>query len=172
MERLGNGAVQETQITSGLQKNILEKGNKDPVAKMVKMGTSVVQGAPNTKDGSRIKDASLKKDSTVVSDQKNVDTDQSNTNVVRTDADTKENRTDGQGKKGRAGFASIFFNFSTSDELSLLLDAKIRKIWSFATIFSGNVTGDNILAFTNAQCRNSCRVCSDVTKSDFRVSKV
>ena len=111
MERMGNGAVQETQITSGLQKNILEKGNKDPVAKMVKMGTSAVQRAPNTKDGSRIKDASLKKDSTVVSDQKNVDTDQSNTNVVRTDADTKENRTDGQGKKGRAGFASIFLTF-------------------------------------------------------------
>ena len=40
MERLGNGAVQETQITSGLQKNIL---GKDPVAKMVKMGTSAVQ---------------------------------------------------------------------------------------------------------------------------------
>ena len=108
MERLGNGAVQETQITSGLQKNIL---GKDPVAKMVKMGTSAVQRAPNTKDGSRIKDANLKKDSTVVSDQKNVDTDQSNTNVVRTDADTKENRTDGQGKKGRAGFASIFLTF-------------------------------------------------------------
>ena len=110
MERLGNGAVQETQITSGLQKNILEKGNKDPVAKMVKMGTSVVQGAPNTKDGSRIRDASLKKDSTVVCDQKNVDTEH-NTNVVRTDADTKENRTDAQGKKGRAGFASIFLTF-------------------------------------------------------------
>ena len=102
MERLGNGAVQETQITSGLQMNIL---GKDPVAKMV---TSAVQRAPNTKDGSRIKDANLKKDSTVVSDQKNVDTHQSNTNVVRIDADTKENRTDGQGKKGRAGFASIF----------------------------------------------------------------